>query len=63
MRAVVKYPVNATRDEKLRELRDGLCFIACELVGEHAVSLDQVEEWLREANMAAEDEVAAMGSA
>lgn len=61
--AVVKYPAHASRDEKVRELRDGLSFIAAELVREHDVALEQVEDWLDEAAMAAQDEAAAFPDA
>ncbi len=49
MRAVVKYPMNASRDEKVAELKQGLGDVAMELVGEHGVSLEQVEDWLDDA--------------
>lgn len=55
MRAVVRYPVNATDPEKIRELRDGLQFVAMELI-DLGCSGDQVEQWLDEVGMSAQDE-------
>lgn len=55
MRAVVRYPRDATDAEKIRELRDGLQFVAMELI-DLGCSVDQVEDWLEEAAMSAQDE-------
>lgn len=55
MRAVVKYPVEATDEKKIRELRDGLQLVAMELI-DLGCSVDQVEQWLDEAGMSARDE-------
>jgi hypothetical protein len=53
--AVVKYRVNASDEEKIRDLRDGLGFVAMELV-DLGCSIDSVEGWLEEAAMSAQDE-------
>ena len=48
MRAVVKYPVEATDDEKIRELRRGLTEIGYELA-ELQVDPDTIQQWYEEA--------------
>lgn len=57
--AVVKYPVDASDADKIRELRDGLQFVAMELVS-LGCSVDQVEQWLEEAAFSAADEADAV---
>jgi hypothetical protein len=47
--AAVKYAVDADPKDKIRALREGLEFVACELVDEHGVSLEEVEDWLNDA--------------
>lgn len=47
--AAVKYAVDAEPKDKIRALREGLESIACELVDEHSVSLEDVERWLEDA--------------
>lgn len=59
MRAVVRYPVDATPGEKVRELRDGLNDVAMELV-QLGCTLGQVMQWLEDAAAYAEAEAAAM---
>jgi hypothetical protein len=59
--AVVKYRADATDEEKIRELRDGLGFVAMELV-DLGCSIDSVEGWLEEAAMSAQDEADSMAS-
>ena len=54
-RAVVRYALCDSDEEKIRQLRDGLQFVTMELVG-LGCSVDQIETWLEEAGMSAQDE-------
>lgn len=49
-RAAVKYAVDATSDEKVSALRDGIIMCALELVEEHSVDPEMVAQWCEEAS-------------
>lgn len=55
-RAVVKHRLDAPREEIVAALKEGLTMIAMELVGEHGLSLAEVESALEEAQSCAEHE-------
>lgn len=55
--AVVKYAVDADPGEKFRALIDGLGVITAELVREHGATMEQIEDYLTEAENCAQDEV------
>ena len=52
--AAVKYPLDATREQKIAALRDGLRSVAVELVEEWQVPLEDVEHALDDAYSYAE---------
>ena len=55
-RAVVKHPLDASQEEIIKALKEGLEMIAAELVGEHGLSIEEVETVLDEARNFAEIE-------
>lgn len=55
-RAVVKYPLDASDEDKRRALVEGLNEIAMELVAEHDYDLNQIEDVFEDAYSYAQDE-------
>lgn len=52
--AVVKYALDDPPERKITALRDGLAFIAAELVAEHGCDIEDVTDWLERAQAAAD---------
>lgn len=55
--AVVRYPVDASIKEKRRVLIEGLGYICMELIAEHKISLEDLEDALQNAQGEAELEI------